>query len=126
MQGVEQLGHRGDAQLVVHLSGSFRPQARHHEQSAQARRNASPQLVQLLARPALAKLDDLPGQVRADPGDRGQGLLIQAGDLSRMPSHRPGGLLIGTDLERITARDGQQLGELLQHLRGLIIGTRHI
>jgi hypothetical protein len=88
-------------------------------------RGGRPQLVELLHRPRLAQLHDLVRDMTAHVRGRVQALLVHGGDLGVVAGHRPRRLLIRTHPERITTRDHQQVGELLQHLRGRIIRASH-
>jgi hypothetical protein len=114
---VAQLLDRGDAELLVQHHGLLRAEGRDAGQLAHAGRYLRAQRLHGGHAAVAEVLGDLLGDRLAHVGYLLEALEIERGHVDRVPSHRAGRPLVDPSLERVPARDRQQVGVFLEQRR---------
>jgi hypothetical protein len=125
VEGVEEFLRRGDPELLVQLQGLLRSQGGDAQHRPNARRDLLPQLLHGPDVAGTEVLQDLLGDGLAHVVDQAQAPLVHPLDVPVVAAHRAGGLLVGPGLERIAARDRDQVGVLLEELLDLVVRPGH-
>jgi hypothetical protein len=125
MEGLEQLRHRGDAELLMEEHGPPGAEPGHIEKGPHPSRDPGPEIVELVERAPLEQLVHLGGDRPPNVGDAEQTVIVQRIDVSGVPVHRSSRLLVRPGLIGLATRDGDQIGVLLEPRRHSRVGASH-
>ena len=114
-----------DPQLSVHDHRLLRAEPGDRRHGADTGRNLRSQLLELGERARVEDASNLLGDRLPHVRDRMDPGLVEVLELIREPTDRSRGLLVGTRFEGVVRHDRQEVGELGQHARYVVVGAGH-